>query len=158
MGDSHCILNLTGRLLVNTKGNSFTHVLFPIVSDESWHYFIEQTSRVGELHIYVTPIFAETIDMSFTELLTGIIQSSGENHTTFGSDSTHFGHTSNIIESSHGSNLESQGLNVRSFNMSDFKFVKEPDNPMTVKGRLGNRKAYPRVPDADIPFYHARHI
>nr|GMC82799.1 uncharacterized protein LOC109179324 [Ipomoea batatas] len=71
MGESsHTILELTARLLVYTEQQGLFHMKYPIVSDDSWLYFVNQTSRLGELHVYVTA----TTDTSFMGLFTGLTQ------------------------------------------------------------------------------------
>nr|GMD06262.1 hypothetical protein Iba_chr06bCG14340 [Ipomoea batatas] len=71
MGESpHTILELTARLLVYTEQQGLFHKQYPIVSDDSWLYFVNQTSRLGELHVYVTA----TTNSSFMGLLTGLTQ------------------------------------------------------------------------------------
>nr|GMD98006.1 uncharacterized protein LOC109174808 isoform X1 [Ipomoea batatas] len=67
-------LVLTGRLPVSTDNTTFTVIPFPIVSDESWQYFVNHSSRFGELHIYVITAQPQSTNTGFMGLQSEIMQ------------------------------------------------------------------------------------
>nr|GMD74382.1 uncharacterized protein LOC109179324 [Ipomoea batatas] len=125
MGESpHTILELTARLLVYTEQQGLFHKQYPIVSDDSCLYFVNQMSRLGELHVYVTA----TTNSSFMGLLTGLTQFSEEQN----SDSSTSSSEEEIEPTSNHSNGEDRSLSQQ----------------------VSLRRGKAHIPDADIPYYH----
>nr|GMD31007.1 uncharacterized protein LOC109163403 [Ipomoea batatas] len=52
-------IEIIGRLVFQTP-MGMTHTPYHIHTPEEWEYFVQQTSAVDDLHIYVRPILNET--------------------------------------------------------------------------------------------------
>nr|GMD75854.1 uncharacterized protein LOC109153397 [Ipomoea batatas] len=151
MGESpHTILELTARLLVYTEQQGLFHKQYPIVSDDSWLYFVNQMSRLGELHVYVTT----TTNSSFMGLLTGLTQfsegGSGSSSYNICSSSEPF------VDFSHYAQTEQNSDSSTSSSEEEIEPTSDHSNGEdgSLSQQVSLRRGKAHIPDADILYYH----
>nr|GME06513.1 uncharacterized protein LOC109179324 [Ipomoea batatas] len=158
-------IEIIGRLVFATP-MGMTHTPYHIHTAEEWQYFVQQTSAVDDLHVYVRPIMNATYEpyvdfsnfgpnseqqqfhygepsVAATSLPTAIPSTSQPVQTYDSTDSEQEPILSQASNSSDGENANGQ------FSM-DFESFEETHDTLE-----NDRSRGQGVPDSEIPYYHA---